>query len=187
MIALALFVAACEKSSVPNQTGPKAEKSQAILTHTLTGKAAIATVDGVEDPEAFVRSIYRSYAAGKAVGLPHQPLTPRLRRLLETQDLVTEGEVGSFDFDPWVNGQDFELGPVMIKAQAIGQSQQVVTAQFTNFGEANTISVEFEQLQDRWHLSDIRSKGTAADPAGWTLSQLLFVQNSEVSDVFVNF
>ncbi len=62
-----------------------------------------------------------------------------------------------------------------ITAQTIGQSPQVVTAQLTNFGEANTISVEFEQLHDRWHLSDIRSKGNAADPAGWKLSQLLFV------------
>ena len=175
MIAPALFAAACEKSSAPNPTGPKAEKSQAIVTHTSTAKAAIATSNGVEDPEAFVRSVYRSYAAGKAVGLPHQPLTPRLRRLLEKQDLVMEGEVGSFDFDPWINGQDYKLGPVTITAQAIGQSQQVVTAQFKNFGEANTISVEFEQLQDRWHLSDIRSKGNAADPAGWTLSQVLSV------------
>jgi hypothetical protein len=127
----------------------------------------------VDDPEAFVRSVYARYSAGEVVGLPPEAMSAELNRLLEKDAADAGGGVGRLDFDPWVNGQDFELGSVKLISTAQGPDRRRVVASFDNMGERNVNRVDFEKRGGKWYLTDIQNEQPDDDSGGWILSKLL--------------
>ncbi len=134
---------------------------------------------GLEDPEAFVRGVYASYSAGKVVGLPREALSPELHRLLARDERDARGGVGRLDFDPWVNGQDFELRGVELIGNAQSVNRYRVAVSFENMGERNVNRVDFEKRRGKWYLADIRNEQPGSRTGGWVLSKLLAGQTSE--------
>lgn len=134
---------------------------------------------GLDNPEAFVRSVYASYSAGKVVGLPREALSPDLHRMLERDEAEAGGGVGRLEFDPWVNGQDFDLRRVELIGKAQSGDRYRVVVSFENMGERNVNRVDFEKRRGKWYLADIRNEQPGSRTEGWVLSKLLAVQASE--------
>ena len=146
-------------------------------------------------PLAIVADWYGSYlhpagepAAGPGGGVP-SPFDPEAFEVLDQlltgplleavrQAMGTEaGVLGTIGFDPWVNGQDFDLGGVTLKAEppAAGEAQQCrVIAEVENFGAVSRVTFDFLQGTDgRWRLAEVHGKGPGDDGDSWQLGELL--------------
>ena len=139
----------------------------------------------VENPAAWVESIYADYAGNKTAVAPLAILkpeaSPRLKRLIESEDACLARNKGlcRIDFDPIVNAQDFEITDVLVKSHAKvgtkGPGLGLVTATFKNGGRSNIIEYTFIQQGARWLLDDIAAKTPGEEK--WTLSKILGAGN----------
>lgn len=154
----------------------------AVLTAPLAASAAqthrAAPARGVADPRAFVQQRYDAYLRGAGSHIPPDPTwaySPRLAGLFRTYDAWQRrhrDEVGSIDFDWWINAQDWELSRVAVTAAATGPNAQTVTARFHNADRAEELRFLFVRIGGRWYLDDALS-GSGHGDDGWTLSALL--------------
>jgi hypothetical protein len=136
-----------------------------------------AHVRGVEDPRAFVARRFAGYRSGTDQ-VPPDPVwaySPRLAALFAVYDRWQHrhhDEVGSIDFDWWIDAQDWELSGVSVTAADTGPNLRTVTARWTNSGRADSSRFLFVRLGRRWYLDDA-VHGTGHGEDGWTLSEML--------------
>ncbi|MEA3046503.1 MAG: hypothetical protein QOJ53_835 [Sphingomonadales bacterium] len=167
LIALAaLGACACARAAPEqsaNATQPKAAPP---------AEAAAPVARGVEDPRAFVAATYAAYrASNNATPNVDFAYSPRLAALFRDYAAAqSPDEVGSIDFDWWVNGQDWEISEPALTQADQGPDRRLITARFTNLGTAETIRFGFVRENGRWYLDDVL--GGSGDE-GWTLSALL--------------
>ena len=132
---------------------------------------------GVADPRAFVAQRYAGYR-NDGHHVPPDPTwaySPRLAALFAAYDRWQHrhnDEVGSIDFDWWINAQDWELSGVSVTEAATGVNARTVTAHWTNSGRADSSRFLFVRIGTRWYLDDAVN-GTGHGDDGWTLSELL--------------
>jgi hypothetical protein len=155
----------------------------AVAVLNLAGAAAAvpahraAHARGVEDPRAFVAQRFAGYRSGTD-HVPPDPAwaySPRLAALFAIYDRWQHrhhDEVGSIDFDWWINAQDWELSRVSVTQADTGPNARTVTAHWTNSGRADSSRFLFVRIGGRWYLDDAVN-GTGHGDDGWTLSELL--------------
>lgn len=132
----------------------------------LTFVALPALAQQEQTPEQFLRSIYDKYKGKDANGVPlgnaatiNRYFAPSLARIMiaDSNAAAKRGEVGTLDGDPFINAQDFELGPVAIDVKMSGTDKATGTAKFKNLGQDNTIIFDLVKLKQGWRIDDIRS------------------------------
>lgn len=135
----------------------------------LAGLAAAAPV--FEDARGLVEHAYSSYLDGELPTDQDQLLTPSLRALLEAerQD-VAAGAPPALDFDPFVNGQDFELDALVVSDPVVDGDAATVIVAFTNFGVGQQLRFSLLRRSEGWKIDDIESLNAGE---GWRLSTLL--------------
>jgi hypothetical protein len=132
---------------------------------------------GVEDPRAFVAQRFDGYRSGTD-HVPPDPVwaySPRLAALFAVYDRWQHrhhDEVGSIDFDWWINAQDWELSGVTVTQADTGPNARTVTAHWRNSGREDSSRFLFVRIGTRWYLDDA-ANGTGHGDTGWTLSELL--------------
>jgi hypothetical protein len=132
---------------------------------------------GVDDPRAFVAQRFAGYR-GSTDHVPPDPVwaySPRLTALFATYNAWQRrhsDDVGSIDFDWWINAQDWELSAVSVVAADTGPNARIVTASWHNSGTADSSRFLFLRIGGRWYLDDA-VHGTGHGDEGWTLSWLL--------------
>jgi len=155
----------------------------AMVALNVTGAASAvpahraAHARGVSDPRAFVAARYAAYRSGADQAQPETTwaYSPRLAALSATYDRWQRrhtDEVGSIDFDWWINAQDWELSDVSVSQADSGRNGRVVTARWRNSGTADSSRFLFVRIGTRWYLDDV-VHGSGHGDEGWTLSQLL--------------
>jgi hypothetical protein len=127
---------------------------------------------GVADPVAYVRSIYDTYLASREPQDPSAAYSPALQALIEADRKEAGGEVGRLDFDPWINGQDWEIASVDVREEAASGGGRIVVARFSNMGTRTENRFSFTRAGDKWLIDDIENVGGPAD-THWRLKQLL--------------
>jgi len=63
------------------------------------------------------------------------------------------------DFDPFIDGQDFELSPVTYQTKTVSPSEVLVTAQFLNFDETKSIIYKVVRTGAGWRIADVQWGG----------------------------
>jgi hypothetical protein len=132
---------------------------------------------GVEDPRAFVAQRFAGYRSGTD-HVPPDPVwaySPRLAALFAVYDRWQHrhhDEVGSIDFDWWINAQDWELSGVAVTQADTGPNARTVTAHWRNSGREDSSRFLFVRIGGRWYLDDA-TNGSGHGDEGWTLSELL--------------
>ena len=132
---------------------------------------------GIDDPRAFVAQRFAGYRSGTD-HVPPDPVwaySPRLAALFATYNGWQRrhpDDVGSIDFDWWINAQDWELSGVSLTQADTGPNARTVTAHWTNSGRADSSRFLFVRIGGRWYLDDA-TNGTGHGGDGWTLSELL--------------
>jgi hypothetical protein len=157
----------------------------ALWTAALVLLVAVPAGATESDPAALVSRLYALHAETLESGAPgpadapHRDafFTPRLVALFVAEDALREAEgYGNLDFDPFYNGQDFEITGLAIATGLDTGEAAVVVARFSNFGTANEIDYDLLAGPDGWRIDEVRSVDAEAP---WTLSELLAGQPPE--------
>ena len=112
----------------------------------------------------FVTDIYNGY---KGKDSPGRALDsdPAIRRYFEPS-LATlmikdrklaakRDEVGTLDFDPFVNAQDWEISAFDIAITDKAAGQAVATVKFSNQGKPAVVSLDLVTVKNEWRIRDI--------------------------------
>ena len=153
----------------------QAATNQSANVAAPAAKAAqpAAAAHGVDDPRTFVAETYAAYRRSNSTPPPDldHAHSPRLKALFDAYEAAqTPDEVGSLDFDWWVNGQDWEISEPALTETNQGPGRRTIVARFTNMGTPQLNRFGFVRENGRWYLDDVLNESGGE---GWTLSALL--------------
>jgi len=147
-----------------------------VLPLAWSVAASAAAPTRIEDPAAFVRTVYDRLAKDDNYAPPEDIYSPRLKALWAGEVRDAHGEVGRIDFDFWINAQDGKPRNVQIQTQPVEgrRDRQIVTAKFgfQDGPEKETIRFYFERTAGVWKLDEVIS-AAAGTQGAWTLSTIL--------------
>ncbi|MFG1423649.1 DUF3828 domain-containing protein [Roseixanthobacter liquoris] len=119
-----------------------------------------------QTPDAVVRALYQHYfdtAPEAVVSFDYNdPATtktyfdPTLAKLMVADAKRAEPRL---DFDPFIDGQDFELSPVTYQTKTVSPGEALVTAQFLNFDETKSIAYKVVRTSAGWRIADVQWGG----------------------------
>jgi hypothetical protein len=122
------------------------------------------------DPAATIAALYRAYQGKEDPNVPQTAYSARLRKLFDAdRKATTDGEVGRLDFDPIINGQDWELKRLSIKEMKHDGDQALVRATFMNMNSPEDLRFSLVREGGRWVIDEIVSETKPQ----WTLSKIL--------------
>ena len=120
-------------------------------------------------PDAVVRDIYKHYLETEperlipfdytAPATTNAYFDPGLAKLLVAEGKRTELRL---DFDPFVDGQDFEIDKVSFTITAQSAKEATVTARFLNFDEPKLITYKLVMTGEGWRIADVQWGGARA-------------------------
>lgn len=173
----ALAAAGCSQAAAPNAANGTAVTAAPPAPAAAKAAAPAAAARGVDDPRGFVERTYRNYMRGPDAPIewPAFAYSDRLKALFDDYDRWQhqhQDEVGSLDFDWWINAQDWELSDVVVTDRPDGADRTTEIARFRNSGSAEEIHFLFVRQNGRWYLDDV-VQGSGHGEDGWTLSALL--------------
>jgi len=118
--------------------------------------------------KAFLEKIYAAYKGKNSKGILIDTdarvrlyFEPKLAALMikDMKAAQKRGEPGELDGDPFVGGQDWEIGPVAIEVQDLAPDKASATAKFNNAGTATTVSYDLVKLANGWRIAEITWDG----------------------------
>ncbi|UJW86735.1 DUF3828 domain-containing protein [Devosia sp. SL43] len=121
----------------------------------LTSFAAAQTYD---TPQALLEAFYEPYFNGEFSDNEEVFRSQALQALYDNDAQVTPaGEMGALSFDPYVDGQDFDIADFEIGAPGIAGEYASVDVTFTNFGEPRSLTYELVLEDGGWKIDDVVS------------------------------
>jgi hypothetical protein len=138
----------------------------------FTGLAAAQTYD---TPQALLEAFYEPYFNGEFSDNEAAFRSQALQALYDQDAEVTpEGEMGALSFDPYVDGQDFDIADFEVGAPGIAGEYASVDVTFTNFGEPRSLTYELVLEDGGWKIDDVVSTNPDNE---YRLSQI-FAENA---------
>lgn len=142
----------------------------ALVTGLFLAFSAAVAAQSYETPEALIEAIYAPYISGN---FPEDETLLRSKALQALYDhdaeVTPEGEIGAIDFDPYVDGQDYQLTELAMAAPAIAGDFATVDVTFKNMGEPRALTYDLVFEDGGWKVDDVAS--TLGD-FPWRLSEL---------------
>ena len=140
-----------------------------VLVGALT-VACAPTGTAVADAaaEAFLKKIYAAYKGKNSKGIPLDSdaklrlyFEPQLAALMikDRKDAQKRGDVPELDSDPFIAGQDWEIGPVDIAVSDIAPDKASATVKFTNLKVQTTVVYDLVKLKEGRRIADITWDG----------------------------
>jgi hypothetical protein len=121
----------------------------------LTGLAAAQPYD---TPQALLEAFYEPYFSGEFNDDEAQFRSQALQALYDNDAQVTPaGEMGALSFDPYIDGQDFDIADFEIGAPGIAGEYASADVTFTNFGEPRSLTYELVFEDGGWKIDDVVS------------------------------
>jgi len=130
----------------------------AVLALLLLSSPAPA--EDYSDPKAVVEALYAGY-------LPPNEFPPdmsvlqskRLNDLYEADSREANGEIGRIDFDPFINGQDYNVTKFEVSEPAYAAGKALVGVNVVNFGEADEFGILLVKEAGGWKVDDVWNEG----------------------------
>ena len=141
-----------------------------LILSFLFATAAVAQPPVFDDPKGLIAHAYAPYAAGGFYEDLTSLFSPTLRQLWD--DMAARSEAADMpiiDFDPLVNGQDFEVVDLVIADPVVGGDTATVAVSFLNFGDPQELRFTLVRRAEGWKIDDIQALGENS----WRLSELL--------------
>jgi hypothetical protein len=140
-----------------------------VLAAVLTAACAPAGAAAADAAaKAFLEKIYAAYRGKNSKGIPldsdamlQRYFEPKLAALMikDRKDAQKRGDVPELDSDPFINGQDWEIGPVDIVLRDTAPDKASATVTFSNFKVQTTVAYDLVKLKDGWRITDITWDG----------------------------
>jgi hypothetical protein len=140
-----------------------------LFLSALTVAMAPASM-ALADPaaKAFLEKIYAAYKGKNSKGIPldsdamlQRYFEPSLAALMikDRKDAAKRGDIPELDGDPFINAQDWEIGPVDIVVRDIAPDKASATVTFRNLKVQTTAAYDLVRLKDGWRIADITWDG----------------------------
>lgn len=111
-----------------------------------------------ETPEALLEAFYAPYFTGEFYADESQFRSQALQALYDNDAEITpDGEMGAMSFDPYIDGQDFEITEFEIGAAGIAGDYASVDVTFNNFGQPRSLVYELVLEDGGWKIDDVVS------------------------------
>ena len=113
---------------------------------------------------AFVTGLYEGYKGNDSPGhaLDSAPVIrryfePSLATLMikDQKAAAKRGEVGTLDFDPFVDAQDWDISHFDIAVAEGAPGRASATVRFTNQGRPTTVWLDLVTINNEWRIHDI--------------------------------
>ncbi len=128
----------------------------ALVPALLLALAGPAFAQPFETPEALLEAFYEPYFSDDFPENEAEFRSAALNALYEADaENTPEGEMGALDFDPYVDGQDFDLADLVIGTTEEGDGWATVEVSFTNFGEPRHITYDLVFEDGSWRIDDL--------------------------------
>jgi hypothetical protein len=120
--------------------------------------AGVSAAQPFETPEALLEAFYEPYFTGEFDAEESVFRSQALQALYDNDAEITpDGEVGAISFDPYIDGQDFEITEFDIGAAGIAGDYASVDVTFLNFGEPRSLVYELVLEDGGWKIDDVVS------------------------------
>jgi Protein of unknown function (DUF3828) len=134
------------------------------------GPGGEATAQTQAEPAATITAIYKQYQGKGDPKLPKGIHSARLQKLMAADEKRTpKGDMGRLGFDPFVNGQDWEIKKLVVTETERKGDRATVRATFVNIDEPQDIEFQLVRRQQRWLIDEM----TSLRKPRWTLSEIL--------------
>ncbi|MHA6297663.1 DUF3828 domain-containing protein [Devosia sp. CAU 1758] len=130
-----------------------------LVAAVATAFLALTTLVAAENfdtPEALLEAFYEPYFGG-AFGADESVFRSEALNAMYAADLenTPEGEMGALGFDPYIDGQDYDIADFAIGAPDIAGDTALVEVSFTNFGEPRLITYDLVFENGGWRIHDL--------------------------------
>ncbi len=134
---------------------------RALSVLLFAGLPGLAQADGFSDPGKLVAALYAQYASDKQ--MPDETFirtlqSARLNDLFDQDAQEANGEIGRIDFDPYVNGQDYQISKLKIDTPYLAGGKAIVHVTFDNSGTAQDLGFALVK-EDGWKIDDVWADG----------------------------
>ena len=125
--------------------------------------AGLSPALAFDTPEALIKAVYAPYAKPidqfDWANYDETPLRSKALNALFAKDKAEtpEGDMGRLDFDPYVDGQDYELTKFKIGKPAITGDTATVEVTFRNMGLPEDLTFSLVKESDGWKVDDVVS------------------------------
>jgi hypothetical protein len=114
-------------------------------------------------PHDFVGAIYDAYKGKDAHGRPldddaiRRYFEPKLAAAMikDRRAAARRKEVGTLDFDPFVDAQDWEIAAFDIAVNDAGPGKASATVIFANLDSKSTVVLDLVKIKGAWKISNI--------------------------------
>lgn len=118
-----------------------------------------ALAENYTDPKALLEALYAGYMPPNEFPPDQSNLqSERLNGLFAKDQEEADGEIGRIDFDPFVNGQDYQITNLLIGEPYLAGGKAVVKVTFDNMGTAQEIGFLLVN-EDGWKVDDAWNTG----------------------------
>jgi hypothetical protein len=135
-----------------------------VLVSALALACAPAGARADAAAKAFLEKIYAAYKGKNSKGIPLDSdamlrlyFEPKLAALMikDRKDAQKRGDVPELDSDPFIAGQDWEIGGVDIVVRDVAPDKASATVKFSNFKMPTIVAYDLVRLADGWRIADI--------------------------------
>ena len=129
-----------------------------LLAALAAFAAGPALAEDFTDPVKLLEAVYAQYSPTVGFSDPDFTRTQqskRLNALYDADAAEANGEIGRIDFDPYVNGQDFDIQNLSIEPPYYAGGKALVKVTFTNFGSPQDLGVLLVKEGEAWKIDDL--------------------------------
>ena len=124
--------------------------------------AACSQAQPGADPVATIQPLYAPYIEGRnpPTLLDAAPWTPELRALLQrAQAMSRDSGEPVIDFDPIIDGQDWDIDAVAVTLVAPpAEGRAEIAARFTNSGDDVAVIYDLVEADGGWRVDNVRTE-----------------------------
>lgn len=125
-------------------------------------QAKPASASPAQAPEAVVRALYQHYLDTKTDSIVAFDYTdPEVAKAYFDPSLIklivadAKRDTTRLDFDPFVDGQEFEIRSVSYETKMSSQREAMVSASFDNFDQATVVTYKLGRTSSGWRITDV--------------------------------
>lgn len=126
------------------------------------GQAKPAAAQPAQGPDAVVRALYQHYLDTRTDSeVAFDYTNPDVAKTYFDPSLVkliaadSKRDTSRLDFDPFIDGQEFEIKSVDLETKMTSPREAVVTAHFDNFEQATTVTYKLARSSSGWRITDV--------------------------------
>jgi len=125
--------------------------------------AGLSPAFAFDTPEALIKAVYAPYAKPidqfDWASYDETPLRSNALNALFAKDKAEtpEGDIGRLDFDPYVDGQDYELTKFKIGKPVITGDTATIEVTFRNLALPEDLTFDLVREADGWKVDDVVS------------------------------